>query len=91
MEKILLEIILRHMEKKEAIGHRQHGFTKGKSCLKNFLPFYNVITVFVDKGSCMWTCEKHLTLPYITFWSLNWRYMDLTDGLQWIRNLGALK
>lgn len=50
MEWILLEIMLRHMEKKDMIGHRQHGFTKGKPCLQNFLAFYNVITVFVDKG-----------------------------------------
>lgn len=50
MEQILLEVMLRHMDKKEAIGHRQHHFIKGKSCLQNLLAFYNVITVFVDRG-----------------------------------------
>lgn len=50
MELIFIEIMLRHMEKKEAIGHRQQGFTKGKSCLQNLLAFYNMIIVFVNKG-----------------------------------------
>lgn len=49
MEHILLEIMLRQREKKEAVGNRQNDFTKGKSCLQNLLAFYNVITVFVGK------------------------------------------
>lgn len=29
-----------------------------------------------------WTCAKHLTLSHVTSLSLNWRDMDMMDGLQ---------
>ncbi|GAB0178642.1 mitochondrial enolase superfamily member 1 [Grus japonensis] len=46
MERILLGGITSQM--KHVTGKRQHGFTKGKSCLTNLVAFYDKVTCSAD-------------------------------------------
>ncbi|KAK4822413.1 hypothetical protein QYF61_015160 [Mycteria americana] len=53
MEKITLSTIERHLKNNAIIRHSQHGFSKGKSCLINLIPFYDKVTCLVDEGKAV--------------------------------------
>ncbi|KAJ7409009.1 hypothetical protein WISP_116997 [Willisornis vidua] len=38
---IILGVIEKHVKDNTVIGHSQHGFTRGKSCLSNLISFYD--------------------------------------------------
>ncbi|KAK4831271.1 hypothetical protein QYF61_016741 [Mycteria americana] len=50
MEKVILGVIEKHLRDNAVIGHSQHGFTRGKSCLTNLISFYDKVTHLVDQG-----------------------------------------
>ncbi|GAB0203192.1 mitochondrial enolase superfamily member 1 [Grus japonensis] len=50
MERLILGVINKHVEKKKVIGSAQHGFTMGKSCLTNLIAFCDGMTGWMDEG-----------------------------------------
>jgi len=50
MEQIILEVIIKQVEKKNVTRSSQHGFTKGKSYLTNLTAFYDGMAGWVVEG-----------------------------------------
>lgn len=50
MYKIIPGATERHLKNNVFIRHSQHGLTKGKSCLTNFVSFYDKVTRLADEG-----------------------------------------
>jgi len=53
MEEIVLGTAERHLKNNAIIGHHQHWFTKGKSCLTNLISCYHAVICVVDEGKAM--------------------------------------
>lgn len=81
MISILLKTMLRHVKNKEVVGGSWCGFTRGNSCLTNMVGLFMVGLQHCWTGAEQ-TCAKHLPLSRVTTLSLNWRDMDMMDGLQ---------
>ena len=52
-EKIILGPTERHLTDNAIVRHRQHGLTKGKSCLTNSIAFSDKVTRLVDEGKAV--------------------------------------
>ena len=50
MENVILGVTEKHLRDNAVIGHSQHGFTRGKSCLTSLISFYDKVTHLVDQG-----------------------------------------
>ena len=50
MEKLVRDIIVRHMTENNLFSNAQHGFIKGKSCVTQLLEFLEDITQSIDNG-----------------------------------------
>jgi ribonuclease P/MRP protein subunit RPP40 len=51
LESILKDTIVKHLEENKLLKDSQHGFTSGRSCLKNLLVFFEFITKELDNGN----------------------------------------
>lgn len=77
MEHILLETKLRHVEDRDEILDREHGFTRGKFYIINSVALYYEVTSLIQ------TSIKSLTQTLTTYFSELERDGSTT---QWIRN-----
>lgn len=50
MEQVLLEGVSENLREEKVTGNSLHWFTKGRSCLSNFIVFFDKMTRLVDKG-----------------------------------------
>ncbi|XP_041279602.1 triadin isoform X2 [Onychostruthus taczanowskii] len=104
MEQLILETLLRHKLNNEMIGNSQHGITKVKSCLTNFLSFYHRVTAVVDEGRATGIISLDLnqgTVPrdiYVSKmerrgsdeWATGWIKNWLDDHAQSVEVSGAM-
>uniref|UniRef100_A0A803SSL5 Reverse transcriptase domain-containing protein n=1 Tax=Anolis carolinensis TaxID=28377 RepID=A0A803SSL5_ANOCA len=53
LEKIIKEVVCKHLETDAVIANSQHGFTKNKSCQTNLISFFDRVTSWVDTGNAV--------------------------------------
>lgn len=49
MDRVTLRAITQHIQDNQGIRLRQHGFTKGRSCLTKLISFYGKMSHSVDE------------------------------------------
>jgi len=65
MRLVRLEHVCRHVKDKKVTRNRQHGFTRGKSCLTKPIALCDKITGFVDEEKAVDVI--HLDFSYTVF------------------------
>ena len=50
MEKVTPGVIEKHLRDNTLLGHSQHRFMRGESCLTNLISFYDKVTYLGDQG-----------------------------------------
>ena len=50
IESIIKDEIIKHLNILKLINGSQHGFTEGRSCLRNLLKFFEEVTDAIDEG-----------------------------------------
>ena len=53
MEKIILGSTERHLKTNEIVRNSHHGITKAKSCLTNWISFYDKVARLVGEGKAV--------------------------------------
>ena len=49
-EKLMRDVIVRHLEDKDLLYESQHGFRRGRSCLSNLLTCLDRLTKYIDNN-----------------------------------------
>ncbi|PKU40859.1 rna-directed dna polymerase from mobile element jockey- hypothetical protein [Limosa lapponica baueri] len=91
MEQLILGAISEHLEEKKAIRSSQHGFTKGKSCLTNLIPFYDGMTGWMDEGRAVDVVSLDFskafdTVSHSILIAKLWKYRLEEWTVRWIEN-----
>ncbi|GAB0178388.1 mitochondrial enolase superfamily member 1 [Grus japonensis] len=72
-EKLILGVIEKHLRDNAVIGHSQHKFMRGKSCLTTLISFYDKVTHLFDQGKpvdgVVWDFSKAFDIvSTVSFW-----------------------
>jgi len=81
-ESLIRDVLVNHLEFNQAIVDSQHGFRKGRSCLKKLLSFLEQVTSLADNGDSVdvisWTSPRHLTRFRIKDYLQNRMFTEFT-------------